>query len=331
MDLIADPRGAASSTAAKPRLLVARRVPQAVAERASRDYDAVIAESDLDAEATIAAATAQGSAAILSGPRVRLTADHMPRLPDTVKIIANPSAGFDHMDVAAAKARGIVVTNAPDGLTECTADLSFFLILAACRRAAPYARIIAEGWRRGFGMPDNLGMRVSGATLGIAGMGRIGRAVAQRARGFGMTIHYTDIARLPPELEQGAVFHATLDDLLPVCDVITLHMPGGDGTVMTRERFALMRPGAVFVNAARGGLVDEDALIEAAASGHLSGVGLDVYRSEPDFDLRLRDLPNVFLTPHVASATVETRNRMGFDALDNIDAVLAGRTPPNPV
>jgi lactate dehydrogenase-like 2-hydroxyacid dehydrogenase len=329
MEAKADAAGAAAPT--RHRLLVARRVPEAVAARARRDYEAIVADHDLDAEEVIAVVDAQRIEAILSGPKVKLRAEHMPRLPASLKIIANPSAGFDHMDVAAAKAAGFVVTNAPDGLTECTADLAFFLILAACRRASTYWEIMKSGWRRGFGMPDNLGKRVSGAVLGIAGLGRIGRAVAERARGFGMRIHYTDIARLPPELERGAVFHPSLDDLLPVVDVLTLHMPGGAGVVMTAEKFARMRPGSVFVNAARGSLVDEDALIEALTSGRLFAAGLDVYRSEPDFDLRLRDLPNVFLTPHVASATIETRDRMGFDALDEIDAVFAGRAPRHPL
>jgi len=325
------PPAAAHDASSRHRILVARRVPPAVAERASREFDAHVVEQDLDADGCVRSACELDVAAILSGPRVKLTAAHVAALPEGLRIIANPSAGYDHMDVAAAKARGIVVTNAPDGLTECTADLSFLLILAACRRAADYVEIMKQGWRRGFGMPDNLGMRVSGATLGIAGMGRIGRAVAQRARGFGMKILYTDIARLPPELEAGATFVPSLDELLPLVDVVTLHMPGGNGTVMTAERFARMRKGSVFVNAARGSLVDETALVDAVTSGHLFGVGLDVYAKEPDYDLRLRDLPNAFLTPHVASATIETRNRMGFDALDNIAAVLSGRAPVNPI
>ncbi len=331
MDRKTDISTAPTATAARPRLVVARRVPEAVAARAARDYDTWFADHDLDVEEAIAAVIAHRADAILVGHKVALTAAHMPRLPDHLKIIANPSAGFDHMDAAAATARGIVVTNAPNGLTECTADLTLLLILAACRRAAESVGIMQSGWRRSFGMPDNLGKRVSGSVLGIAGMGRIGRAVARRARGFGMTIHYTDIARLPAELEEGAVFHASLADLLPAVDILSLHMPGGNGTVMGAEQFALMRPGSVFVNAARGSLVDEDALIEALRGGRLFGAGLDVYRNEPNYDLRLRDLPNVFMTPHVASATVETRDRMGFDALDNIDAVLAGRSALNPV
>lgn len=331
MDQKVQPEKGPTGLDAKPRLVVARRVPAAIAARAARDYDTWFADHDLDVEEAIAAIIAHRADAILVGHKVGLQPAHMARLPDHLKIIANPSAGFDHMDVAACKARGIVVTNAPNGLTECTADLTVMLILAACRRAAGSVEIMRNGWRQSFGMPDNLGKRVSGSILGIAGMGRIGRAVAQRARGFGMVIHYTDIARLPAELEQGAVFHPSLAEMLPAVDIVSLHMPGGNGTVMTAEMFARMRPGSVFVNAARGSLVDEDALIEALSSGHLFGAGLDVYRNEPAYDLRLRDLPNIFLTPHCASATVETRDRMGFDALDNIDAVLSGRPALNPI
>lgn len=320
-----------SKSKARSRILVARRVPDAVAARAEQEFDAIISDRDLNAEEVIDICCRQGIEGILSGPRVRLAAADMPSLPDCLRIIANPSAGYDHMDVAAAKARGLVVTNTPDVLTDCTADLSFMLILNACRRAGEYFTIMKNGWRQGFGMPDNLGKRVSGQTIGIVGMGRIGQAVAARARGFNMRVLYTNLAKLPEAVEQGARYFPSLEDMLPHCDVLSLHMPGGSSTLMTREMFALLPRGAVFVNAARGSLVDEDALIDALKSGHLFAAGLDVYRKEPDFDRRLAELPNVFLTPHVASATTETRNQMGFKALDNIAAVLSGNPPINPV
>jgi lactate dehydrogenase-like 2-hydroxyacid dehydrogenase len=313
------------------RLLVARRIPDAVAERARREFDAVLAEHDMDVPAVIEASRRYGSQAVLTGKKVALTAADIAALPETIRIIANPSAGFEHMDVAAARDRGIVVTNAPDALTECTADFAVMLILTACRRAAEYGRIMQAGWRTSYGMPDMLGKRVNGRTLGIVGLGRIGRAVARRARAFGMRIVYHNRSRLSPELELGAEFEPDLRHMLPRCDILSLHLPGGSGTLMTREAFRLLPRGAVFVNAARGSLVDEDALIEALESGHLFAAGLDVYRREPDFDLRLAALPNVFLTPHMASATVDARNQMGFDALDNIAAVLSGRPPLNPV
>ena len=174
---------------------------------------------------------------------------------------------------------------------------------------------------------DMLGMQASNKTLGIVGFGRIGRAVARRARGFAMPVLYTDVRPVPAELAEGAEFVPSLQELLPRCQIVSLHAPGGTATdrLMNRETIALMPRGSVLVNAARGTLVDEDALIEALKSGHLFAAGLDVYRSEPDYDTRLAELPNAFLTPHVGSATVETRNAMGFRALDNVAAVLAGR------
>lgn len=316
----------------KIRLLVARRVPSAVAERARREFDAVLAETDMDAATVVRVATEHGTQGVFSGPKVRFTADDLAALPDSVRVIANPSAGTDHMDVCSAKARGLVVTNAPDVLTDCTADLAFLLILGACRRASEYIGVMRDGWRKPFGMPDLLGLQPSGRTLGIVGMGRIGQAVAKRARGFGMRILYHNRTRLAPELEHGAEYVDSFEALLPRSEILSLHLPGGDaGTLMTRDAFALLPDGAVFVNTARGSLVDEEALIEALQSGKLFAAGLDVFRKEPDFDVRLAALPNVFLTPHVASATVQTRDAMGFLALDNIAAVLAGKPPITPV
>lgn len=170
----------------RPRVLVARRVPPAVAERAKREFDAVLAETDMDTDAVVRVTTEHRSQAVFSGPKVRLTATSIAALPNSVRIIANPSAGTDHMDVAAARAHGLIVTNAPDVLTECTADLAFMLILAACRRASEYSAVMREGWRKPFGKPDLLGVRASGRTLGIVGMGRIGQAVARRSKGFEM-------------------------------------------------------------------------------------------------------------------------------------------------
>ena len=189
------------------------------------------------------------------------------------------------------------------------------------------------GWRRSFGMRDNLGIQASNKTIGIVGFGRIGRAVAQRARGFNMTVLYTDVARVDPALEHGAEFVPHLHDMLRRSQIVSLHAPGGAATdkLMNAETIGLMPQGSVLVNAARGTLVDEDALIAALESRHLFAAGLDVFRREPDFDTRLAALPNVFLTPHVGSATIETRNAMGFRALDNIAAVMAGKPAIDPL
>ncbi|MBO1076727.1 2-hydroxyacid dehydrogenase [Roseomonas marmotae] len=316
---------------AAPRLLLARRVTPAAEDRARREFDALVADHDLDAEETIEAATRHRADALLIGSPCKLDAAAINRLPDYVKVIANASVGYDHMDADAAKARGIIVTNTPDVLTDCTADLAFMLLLAACRRAHEYDAMMRQGWGIRMGLADWLGVKPSGKTLGIVGMGRIGRAMAQRARGFGMRVLYHNRHRLPDDLEQGAEYFESLEAMLPHCQILSLHLPAGGATLMTRDAFALLPKGAVFVNTARGALVDEDALLEALKSGHLFAAGLDVFRKEPDFDRRFAELPNVFLTPHMASATQETRDAMGMLALDNIAAVCAGREALTPV
>ena len=313
------------------RLLIARKVPTAVANRAVAEFQAYVTESDMDSWSVVDFCKKHEVPAVLIGKKSGLQADHIAALPSSVKIIANASAGVDHMDVAFARERGFVITNAPDALTECTADFTMLLVLSACRRASEYERIMRKGWGKSFGMTEMLGTRVNGKTLGIVGFGRIGRAVARRAQSFGMRVIYTDITRAPSSLEQGATFYASLDEMLPHSHVLTLHVPGGGSPLMTKQMFGLLPKGAVFINAARGGLVDEDSLYEALTSGHLFGAGLDVYRNEPNVDQRFAGLENVFLTPHMASATIETRDQMGFTALDNIAAVLDGRPALNRV
>ncbi len=312
----------------KHRLVVARPVPDAVTERAKTEFDAVVSEDrDRTPDEVVDMLARHRAEALFFSSNLKLDRALIARLPETVRVAATCSVGFDHIDVDAARERGLIVTNTPDVLTDCTADLAFMLILNACRRGWEHTEIMRAGWRRSFGMRDMLGMQVSGKTLGIVGFGRIGRAIAQRARGFHMPVLYTDVRRVDPELEEGAEFVPSLQELLPRCQIVTLHAPGGAATdkLMNRETIALMPRGSVLVNAARGSLIDEDALIEALQSGHLFAAGLDVFRREPDFDTRLAELPNVFLSPHMGSATTETRNAMGFRALDNIEAVLEGK------
>ena len=174
-----------------------------------------------------------------------------------------------------------------------------------------------------------VGTQVTGKRLGILGMGRVGQVVAKRAAGFDMTIHYHDVRRLPPEREQGAIFHETLEDMLPQCDVLTVHCNVTPATrgLMTARLFDLLPRGAIFVNAARGAIVDDDALVDALTSGRLQAAGIDAFNHEPHVDRRLVALPNTFLMPHIGSATAETRDAMGFRALDNLDAFFAGREP----
>ena len=225
------------------------------------------------------------------------------------------------------------MTNTPGVLTECTADFAMMLLLAAARRGAEYDRIMRQGWRRRIGQGELLGVRVTGKRVGILGMGRIGRAFAQRARGFDMKVLYHGRTRLPPELEQGAEYFSEFHDMLPHCDFLSVHAPGGAATnkIIDARALSLLPDGAVLVNVARGSLVDEDALLDALTSGKLFAAGLDVFRDEPDYDLRFPKLENVVLAPHVGSASKETRDAMGFRALDNIAAVLAGRPAIDPL
>ena len=317
------------------RLVFAALMPRDVVTRARTEFDAVVVEGDNDmtAEQVIAASHAHRAEAILFTNTLPLTAEVIERLPPSVRVGATSSVGYDHIDVAAAKARNMMVTNTPGVLTECTADFAFMMLLAAARRAYEYDKIMRAGWRYRIGQGDMLGVRVTGKTLGILGMGRIGRAMAQRARGFDMAVVYHSRNRLPPELEQGARYFANFHDMLPHCDFLSLHAPANPITdkIINAETLAKLKPGAVLVNVSRGGLVDEDALIDALTSGHLFAAGLDVFRSEPNYDTRFARLNNVIMSPHIGSGSVETRNAMGFRALDNIAAVLSGKAAIDPL
>jgi lactate dehydrogenase-like 2-hydroxyacid dehydrogenase len=252
-------------------------------------------------------------------------------LPESVKVIGTFSVGFDHVDIAAARSRGIPLVNTPDVLSVATAECAMLLILAAARRAGEGERMIRAGKWTGWAPTQLLGTLVSGRRLGIFGMGRIGRELARMAGGFGMVVHYREQARLPPDLERGATFHDNDDSFLAVSDVLSLHAPGGDGTRhwLDAERIAKLPRGAVVANAARGTLIDDAALIAALKSGQVAAAGLDVYNNEPNLDPGYLGLENVVVLPHLGSATVETRDAMGHLVLDGIDAVLAGRAPRN--
>jgi lactate dehydrogenase-like 2-hydroxyacid dehydrogenase len=319
----------------KPRLVLAALMPRDVVARARNEFDTLVVEGkdDMTAAQVIDAATAHRADAIMFTNTLPLSTDVIARLPASVRVAATSSVGYDHIDVVAAKARGLFVTNTPDVLTECTADFAFMMLLAAARRAYEYGKIMRAGWRYRIGQGDLLGIRVTGKTLGILGMGRIGQAMAQRARGFDMTVLYHSRNRLPAEQEKGERYFASFHAMLPHCDFLSLHAPAGPGTdrIVNAEALALMPRGAVLVNVSRGGLVDEDALYDALVSGQLFAAGLDVFRSEPDYDMRFAKLDNVILSPHIGSGSVETRNAMGFRALDNIAAVLAGKGPIDPL
>lgn len=316
-----------------PTLLVTRKYPAAVEARLTAGYTARLNALDTVYDGDALIAGAEGADGLLVTITDRLTARVIEALPDSVRVIATFSVGFEHIDVAAAQARGIVVTNTPDVLTDATADIALLLILGAARRAAEGMALIRDGtWGR-WSPGGFLGTDLGGKRLGIYGMGRIGQAVAHRARPFGLDIHYHSRHRLEPELEQGAVYHPTAEGLLKVSDILSLNAAATPDTqrFLNRERIELLPEGAIVINTARGSLVDEDALIGALRSGRIAAAGLDVYDNEPDIKRAFRTLPTAFLLPHLGSATVETRMAMGFCALDNLDAFFAGKTPPNVV
>ncbi|MBW8270740.1 2-hydroxyacid dehydrogenase [Caldovatus aquaticus] len=319
---------------AKPALLVTRKLPPAIEARAARDYDAHLNPEDApwyaDGAEIARRAAAIGAAGILCAAGDRLDAACIRALPPSVKAIATFSVGFDHIDLAAARARGIVVTNTPEVLTEATAQIALTLLLMACRRAGEGERLVRARRWTGWAPTQLLGLTPEGKRLGILGFGRIGRTLARMARGLGMEIHYRDLQRLPPELEQGAIWHESDESFLRASQFLSMHMPGGEATRkwLNAERIALLPRGAVVVNTGRGGSVDDEALIAALRSGHVFAAGLDVYDGEPRIHEGYFGLENVVLLPHLGSATVETRDAMGHRALDNLDAILLRGEPP---
>ena len=313
------------------RVVASLPIPPGLRDRIDALFDCVAPDRHLRTDEVIALADQRQPDGLLVSLGMPIRAEHIARLPGSVKVIATTSVGYDHIDVAAASARGITICNTPDVLTDATADTHMLLLLGAARRAKEHVRNMDGGWKIRNGFFQGLGVEVTGKTMGIVGMGRIGRAVADRARGFRMPILYHNRTRLSRELEGDARYFPTLEEMLPHCQVLSLNLPGGQGVLITRERFALLPHGAIFVNSARGSLVDEEALLDALTSGQVGAAGLDVFRQEPGYDTRLNERENTFLLPHVGSATVETRTAMANLAIDGIAEVLAGRVPSNVV
>jgi len=313
----------------KPVVLVTRKLPQAVEARLARDYDARLNPDDTLYERSDLLARAEGADAIMPCHTEHFDADVFARLPKSVKIIANFSVGYDHVDIQAAKKADVVITNTPDVLSDATAEIVMLLILGAARRASEGEKLVRSATWKDWSPAFMVGTQVTGKTLGIVGLGRVGKVVARRARGFGMKILYHDALRQPEEEKAGAVFYETLEDMLPHCKFLSINAPNLPSTqgMLNAERIALLPDGAIVVNAARGTLIDDDALIAGLKAGKPAAAGLDVYNNEPAIDPRYKELPNTFLLPHIGSATAETRDAMGFRALDNLDAFFAGQEP----
>ena len=316
---------------ARARILCTRRMPPNVTARLERDYDATLNPTDAVFTTDQLVAACDGYDGVFCASSERFSKDVINALPKSVRIISTFSVGYEHIDVAAARARGVVVTNTPEVLTDATADVAMLCLLGAARRASEGERHVRGGHWKAWHTELLLGTHLGAKRLGIFGMGRIGRAVAQRARAFGMSIHYHNRSRLPPEQELGAQYYPTLDSLLPMCQFLSINAPSSPATVgaLNAERIALLPRGAVVVNTARGNMVDDDALIAALRSGQVAAAGLDVFDGEPNLNPAYRELDNTFLLPHLGSATHETRDAMGFCCLDNLDAFFGGKSCPN--
>lgn len=318
-----------SATPDKPVVLVTRKLPDAVEDRLRRSYAPRLNPDDTLYSAGDLVALADGAFAILPCHTERFDAAVIERLPESVKAIANFSVGVDHCDLDAAAARGLIVTNTPDVLSDATAEIAVLLMLGAARRAGEGEHLVRSAGWEDWSPSFMVGVQVTGKRLGIVGMGRVGQVVARRSRGFDMEVHYHNRRRLAPEQEAGAVYHDSLDGLLAVSDFLSLHCPAtpGNRNLLNSTRIERLPDRAVVINTARGAVVDDDALIAALRSGKLAAAGLDVFNNEPDIDARYRETWNTFLLPHIGSATSETRVAMGNRAIDNLDAIAAGKEP----
>ncbi|MDR6789591.1 lactate dehydrogenase-like 2-hydroxyacid dehydrogenase [Sphingomonas sp. BE138] len=318
-----------------PKVIVTRLLPDVVMRRLAELFDLTANPDDLpmsrdalraamaDCDVLVPAVTDTIDAALIAGAGPRL------------RLIANFGAGVNHIDLKAARARGIIVTNTPGVLTEDTADMTMALILSVPRRLAEGEKLVRSGEWKGWSPGGMLGYRIGGKALGIVGMGRIGQAVARRARAFGLSIHYHNRHRLPKvvEAELNAVWHPNLDELLGAVDILTIHTPlnADSRDLIDARRIALLRPHVFVINASRGGIMDEDALVDALENGRLAGAGLDVWRHEPEIDPRLLALSNVVMTPHMGSATWEGRVASGEKVIANIRMWADGHRPPDQV
>lgn len=316
----------------RPRILVTRRWPQAVETKMAEVFDLTLNTSDRPlTEPELKDALGQYDA-VLPTVTDRLPAAVFDRASTRTRILANYGVGFAHIDTAAAKERGIAVTNTPDVLSECTADIAMTLLLMVARRAGEGERELREGRWTGWRPTHLIGTKVSGATLGIIGFGRIGQAMAQRAHfGFGIKILVQNRSPVPTEVlaRYNATQVPSIEDLLPQCDFVSLHCPGGAANrhLINARRLDLMRPTAFLINTARGEVVDEHALAQSLWFGSIGGAGLDVFEREPSVPDALLNADNLVLLPHLGSATRETREAMGFRVLDNLTAFFDGRAP----
>ncbi|MCZ6619910.1 MAG: D-glycerate dehydrogenase [Gammaproteobacteria bacterium] len=314
------------------KITLTRRWPEAVEEQLRASYTVALAESDLPLTPEQLAAALARSDALCPTVSDRIDARMLGSADIQTRIIASYGVGYDHIDLAAAEKRGIVVTNTPEVLTDCTADLAMTLMLGVARRAGEGERHVrAQAWA-GWRPTHMMGTKITGKTLGLVGLGRIGLAVAKRAHfGFGMRVIYFDPSPPPVEVIDavGARASDTIESLLDEADFVSLHCPSNAATfhLMNAERFEMMRDSAFLINTSRGNVVDSAALVDALQNGQIAGAGLDVYEGEPAVPEALIGIENVMLLPHLGSATLETRIAMGMRVAENLEAFFTGNNP----
>lgn len=319
----------------RPRVAVTRKLLPQIEARMNELFDCRFNAEDRPLSADEIAALMQDADVLVPTVTDRIDLALIERAPPSLRLFANFGAGVNHIDLAAAKAKGILVTNTPGVFTEDTADLTMALILNVPRRLGEGHRLMRSGEWQGWTPTGMLGHRIGGKTLGIIGFGRIGEAVAVRARAFGMNILYNKRHRLPASVEEelGIAFEPDLDRLVARADIVTLHCPltAETNRIMNRQRIGLMKRDGYLINSSRGELVDDDALIEALQRGRIAGAGLDVYNHEPAIDPRFLSIPNAVLLPHLGSATYEGREASGEKVIANIRIFSDGHRPPDQV
>jgi glyoxylate reductase len=319
----------------KPKVVVTRKLPDAVETRMRELFDAELNLEDKPMTADELADAASRADVLVPTVTDRIDARVLSRAGPNLRLIANFGAGVDNIDVASANARGISVTNTPGVLTEDTADMTMALILATARRVVEGANVVQAGQFHGWSPTWMMGRRIWGKRLGIIGMGRIGQAVARRARAFGLSVHYHNRKPAPAAVVEAleATYWDSLDQMLARTDVISVNCPHTPATfhLLSARRLKLLQPHAIVVNTARGEVIDETSLANMLARGEIAGAGLDVYENEPAINPKLMKLPNVVLLPHMGSATVEARIDMGEKVIVNIKTFMDGHRPPDRV
>jgi lactate dehydrogenase-like 2-hydroxyacid dehydrogenase len=315
----------------RPRAFLSRRLPVEVERRITEHYDVVRNTEDTILSPADLIQAARGCRYIFTSAMQNIPREVIAELAGALKAIGTLSVGFNHIDVEAAREFGVAIFYSPGVLSDACAEIALLLLLNAARRGHEADHMVRSGSWKGYGPTQLLGIGLVGRRAGILGMGRIGQATAQRLRPFGVEVHYHNRRRLGPEQEHGATYHDSTESLLAVSDFLILCAPGTREleNFLNRERIGMLPPNAIVVNISRGDIVEDDALIEALQSGRIFAAGLDVFAHEPEIDHRYRSLPNVFLTPHIGSATTDTRNAMGLLVLEGLLASEQGTTPEN--